>query len=127
MSHAQTQTLPARSPAPPAQPRWWNVVLLDSPAHTYEHVIRMMQEVFRHTPERAYLLAKAVDTQGRVICLTTHKEHAELKRDQVHAYGADPLIPESKGSMSALIEPALGGGEGPDEGTPRNGSDGPPA
>ena len=34
---------------------------------------------------------------------------AELKRDQIHAYGADPLLERSKGSMSAIIEPAPGG------------------
>jgi len=36
--------------------------------------------------------------------LTTTKEHAELKRDQVHAFGADRLLARSKGSMSATIE-----------------------
>ena len=33
-------------------------------------------------------------------------EHAELKRDQIHAYGPDASIPRCKGSMSARIEPA---------------------
>jgi ATP-dependent Clp protease adaptor protein ClpS len=49
-----------------------------------------------------------VDTSGRVILLTTTKEHAELKRDLIHAFGPDPLIPRCKGSMSATIEPAPG-------------------
>jgi ATP-dependent Clp protease adaptor protein ClpS len=39
-----------------------------------------------------------------VIVLTTSKEHAELKRDQIHAYGPDAYIPRCKGSMSATIE-----------------------
>jgi len=30
-----------------------------------------------------------VDTQGKVIVFTTTKEHAELKRDQIHAFGKD--------------------------------------
>jgi ATP-dependent Clp protease adaptor protein ClpS len=47
-----------------------------------------------------------VHTKGRAIVLTTTKEHAELKRDQIHAFGPDPLLPRSKGSMSAIIEPA---------------------
>jgi ATP-dependent Clp protease adaptor protein ClpS len=38
--------------------------------------------------------------------LTTHKELAELKRDQILAYGADPRMEESKGSMRAIVEPA---------------------
>jgi ATP-dependent Clp protease adaptor protein ClpS len=40
--------------------------------------------------------------------LTTTKEHAELKRDQIHAYGRDGLIERCKGSMWATIEPETG-------------------
>ncbi len=91
------------------QPKAWNVVLLDDQDHTYEYVIRMMMELFAHPKERAFKLAKAVDEQGRAICLTTHKERAEFKRDQILAYGKDPLMARCKGSMSAVIEPAVGG------------------
>jgi ATP-dependent Clp protease adaptor protein ClpS len=41
-----------------------------------------------------------------VIVLTTALELAELKRDQIHAYGPDWRIPRCQGSMSATIEPA---------------------
>ena len=34
-------------------------------------------------------MACEVDTTGRVIVDTTTKERAELKRDQIHAYGPD--------------------------------------
>ena len=37
---------------------------------------------------------------------TTTFERAELKRDQIHAYGADWRLARCKGSMSASIEPA---------------------
>lgn len=86
----------------------YNVVLLDDDHHTYEYVIEMLGVVFAYDKTRAFKLAKEVDTQGRVILLTTHKEKAELKRDQVTAYGADVRMASSKGSMSALIEPAVG-------------------
>jgi ATP-dependent Clp protease adaptor protein ClpS len=43
--------------------------------------------------------------RGRVIVCTTTLEHAELKRDQIHAFGPDPLLSRSRGSMSAIIEP----------------------
>ncbi len=33
-------------------------------------------------------------------------EHAELKRDQIPAFGKDDLIAGCKGSMSASIEPS---------------------
>ncbi|MDW8267364.1 MAG: ATP-dependent Clp protease adaptor ClpS [Gemmataceae bacterium] len=86
----------------------YNVVLLDDDDHSYEYVITMLQQLFGYPREKAYQMAKEVDTTGRVIVLTTTKEHAELKRDQIHAFGPDPLIPRCRGSMSAIIEPAPG-------------------
>jgi ATP-dependent Clp protease adaptor protein ClpS len=65
----------------------------------------MLQELFGHTLEKGYQLAVEVDTGGRAVVLTTTREHAELKRDQIHAYGKDDLIAGCKGSMSATIEP----------------------
>jgi ATP-dependent Clp protease adaptor protein ClpS len=87
----------------------FHVILLNDDDHTYEYVIRMLGELFGHPAERAFQMAKEVDNTGRVIVATTSKERAELKRDQIHAFGADPLLPRSKGSMSAIIEPAEGG------------------
>jgi len=92
---------------PKRQPRY-HVVLWDDNDHSYEYVIVMMMELFGHTIEQGYEIAKEVDESGRVICLTTTKEHAELKRDQIHAYGKDELISRCKGSMSATIEPEGG-------------------
>ena len=93
------------------QPWLWNVVLLDDQDHTYEYVIRMMQELFAHPREKAFTIAETVDKDGRAICLTTHKEHAELKREQVLAFGRDPLMAACKGSMSVVLEPAPGEGD----------------
>jgi len=84
----------------------YHVVLLNDDDHSFEYVIAMLQQLFGYPPEKGYQLAYEVHTQGRVIVLTTTKEHAELKRDQIHAFGPDPLIPRCKGSMSATIEPA---------------------
>ena len=89
------------------QPRY-HVILWDDDDHTYEYVIKMMMELFSHSAEKGMLIAKEVDTTGRAICLTTTREHAELKRDQVHAFGKDGLIARCKGSMSASIEPEVG-------------------
>ena len=88
---------------PKRQPRY-HVILWDDDDHTYEYVIRMLQDLFGHPPPRGYQLAKEVDSSGRVICLTTTLEHAELKRDQIHAFGPDKLIARCQGSMSATIE-----------------------
>ncbi len=88
---------------PKRQPRY-HVMLWDDSEHTFDYVISMLQQLFGHTFERAYQLAKQVDSSGCAICLTTTKEHAELKRDQIHAFGKDPLASKCAGSMSASIE-----------------------
>lgn len=90
----------------PKQPHLWNVVLIDDDDHTYEYVMAMMQELFGHPVERGFKIAQRVDSDGRAVCLTTHLEHAELKRDQILAYGKDPLLTRSAGSMTAVLEPA---------------------
>jgi ATP-dependent Clp protease adaptor protein ClpS len=79
--------------------------LWDDDDHSYEYVIEMMRALFGHQVERGFEIAVEVDTKGRAVCLTTTKEHAELKRDQIHAYGKDRLIRNCVGSMSASIEP----------------------
>lgn len=89
------------------QPRY-NVVLWDDDDHSYEYVVLMMQQLFGHTYTKGFEIAQVVDSVGRAICLTTTKEHAELKRDQIHAFGRDLLIERCEGSMTASIEPAPG-------------------
>ncbi|QDS96425.1 ATP-dependent Clp protease adaptor protein ClpS [Roseimaritima multifibrata] len=90
--------------APKRQPRY-NVILWDDTDHSYDYVIMMLRELFGHPRERGMQMAKEVDSSGRVICMTTTMELAELKRDQIHAYGADGGVTRCKGSMSASIEP----------------------
>lgn len=94
----------ARKTPPKRQPRY-NVLLWNDDEHTYEYVIRMMQQLFGHSYLKGFQIADQVDANGKAICLTTTKEHAELKRDQIHAFGKDPQSKLSKGSMSASIEP----------------------
>lgn len=89
---------------PEKQPRY-HVILWDDSYHTYEYVVMMMQKLFRYPWEKGLQIAEEVDSRGRAICMTTTMEHAELKRDQIHAFGKDDLIPRCKGSMSATIEP----------------------
>jgi ATP-dependent Clp protease adaptor protein ClpS len=109
-------TAPPKAAEPKAKPKSvtkltpqhlpkYNVVLLNDDDHTYEYVIEMLLVIFSHPKEKGFQLAKEVDSQGRVIVLTTHKEKAELKQEQIHAYGADWRMERSQGSMSAIIEP----------------------
>jgi ATP-dependent Clp protease adaptor protein ClpS len=90
---------------PKRQPPY-NVILWNDDDHSYEYVILMLQELFGHPPERGFLLAEEVDKSGRAIVFTTTMERAELKRDQIHAYGKDKLIASCKGSMKSTLEPA---------------------
>ena len=95
---------PEKDKKPRRQPPY-NVILWNDEDHTYEYVIVMLHELFAHPLETGYQLAKEVDSQGRAVVLTTTREHAELKRDQIHAYGKDQLIENCQGSMWATIEP----------------------
>lgn len=111
-AHGTTATLtvparpqPERARSKRDQPKLWNVILLDDDHHSYEYVMRMLMELFHKSIESAFEMAKEVDTTGRVICTTAHKELAELKQEQIHAYGKDRLIASCAGAMSATIEP----------------------
>lgn len=84
----------------------FHVILLDDDEHTYDYVIEMLMDIFGHSREMAFEMACEVDNAGFVIVDTTHKDRAELKQDQIHNYGMDFRMPNCKGSMSAIIEPA---------------------
>lgn len=103
-TYTQRKTDPKNKKKPKQQPRY-NVILWNDNDHSYEYVVRMMKSLFGYSVERGFEIANTVDKTGKAICLTTTMEHAELKRDQIHAFGKDTLIPRCKGSMSASIEP----------------------
>jgi ATP-dependent Clp protease adaptor protein ClpS len=96
----------ARAATKPQQLPHYHVVLLDDNEHTYDYVIDMLQSLFAHPPEQAFVLAEQVDRTGRAIVFTTHKERAELKRDQIMGFGCDIRLASSKNSMKAVIQPA---------------------
>jgi ATP-dependent Clp protease adaptor protein ClpS len=77
----------------------YHVVLLDDDHHTYEYVVEMLEKLFACGESDAWNHAVEVDT-------TCELAQAEFGRDQIHAYGADWRMPQSKGSMSAIVEPA---------------------
>ncbi len=86
----------------------YHVVLLDDNVHTYDYVIEMLQVLFMFSREEAYNHAVEVDTTGRTILMTCELGPAEFARDQIRAYGPDRRMPQSKGSMMAIVEPAAG-------------------
>jgi len=86
--------------------RLYHVVLLDDDEHTYDYVIEMLQKIFLFPKDVALQHAVEVDTTGRTVVITCERPEAEFARDQIHAFGADPRMPKSKGSMSAVLVPA---------------------
>jgi len=84
----------------------FHVVLLDDNDHTYDYVIEMLQKLFIFTLQEAFRHAQEVDSRGRTILITCELPQAQFARDQIHAFGPDPRLERSKGSMSAILEPA---------------------
>jgi ATP-dependent Clp protease adaptor protein ClpS len=97
----EAPTIPERRNAP-----LYHVILHNDELHTYDYVVRMLMQLFGKTAEQAFQHACEVDLTGVTIVETTTLERAELKRDQIKAYGKDPQCPDSPGSMYATIEPA---------------------
>jgi ATP-dependent Clp protease adaptor protein ClpS len=84
----------------------YNVVILNDEEHTFDYVIELLAKLFGHSLPVAVELTFRIDQTGRAVVYTTHKEKAELKRDQVLAYGPDPRMSISKTSLGCYIEPA---------------------
>jgi ATP-dependent Clp protease adaptor protein ClpS len=85
----------------------YNVVLLDDDEHTYDYVVEMLQKLFALSAGDAWNHAVEVDSTGRTVVITCELAEAEFGRDQIHGFGADWRMPQSKGSMSAIVEPCV--------------------
>lgn len=90
---------------PALEPRY-HLILLDDNDHTYAYVIELLGHVLGYGPEKSYALACVVDSEGRAIVETASHDQVTRHQRQIHAYGADPRMPASAGSMSAVVEPA---------------------
>jgi len=84
----------------------YRVVLLDDNDHTYDYVIEMLQKIFVFSLAEAYQHAEEVDRAGRTVLITCELAQAEFARNQIHSYGPDARLARSRGSMSAVVEPA---------------------
>jgi ATP-dependent Clp protease adaptor protein ClpS len=84
----------------------YNVIILNDEEHTFDYVIELLAKLFGHPLATAVDLTWRIHLTGRAVVYTTHKEKAELKRDQVLAYGPDPRMSISKSSLGCYIEPA---------------------
>lgn len=84
----------------------YNVIILNDEEHSFEYVIELLTKMFAHPLTMAEKLTWRIHNSGRAIVLTTHKELAELKCEQVLHYGPDPRMSTSKGPLGCYIEPA---------------------
>lgn len=84
----------------------YHVIILNDEDHTFEYVIELLAKLFGHSRTTGEELAWKIHNEGRSIVMTTHKELAELKKEQVIAYGPDHRLPRSKGPLNCYIEPA---------------------
>lgn len=85
----------------------YNVILMNDDDHTVDYVVRMMKKIFGYPDEKGVKIAVKVHEEGRCIVWTGPKEVAELKQEQIHAFGADKLIAHCKGAMTCVIEPSV--------------------
>src|ERR1041384_4365058 len=79
---------------PPKMLPQWKVLLHNDDVNTHEHVVKSIVELTHLSEEDATVRTKEADQTGVALILITHKERAELYRDQF----------QSK-SLTVTIEP----------------------
>ncbi len=84
----------------------YHVIIVNDEEHTFDYVIELLTALFAHPLDTAKALTWKIHNTGRAIVYTTHREKAELKREQVLGYGPDPRMSISKGPLECYIEPA---------------------
>ena len=84
----------------------YHVIILNDDEHTFDYVIEMLQAVFGFAFATAMAHTLEADRTGSSIVMTCGLTQAEQKRDAIHAYGPDWRMPNSRGPVTALIEPA---------------------
>jgi len=63
----------------------WKVIVHNDDINTYNHVIGTFMEIVKMDKQTAYVKTVEVDKEGLSIVSVTHKEHAELLRDQLQS------------------------------------------
>jgi len=84
----------------------YHVIILNDDEHSFDYVIEMLQHVFGFSYATAMAHTVEADSTGSSILKTCGLSEAESKRDQIHAYGPDWRMPNSRGPVTALVEPA---------------------
>jgi ATP-dependent Clp protease adapter protein ClpS len=85
----------------------YNLILLNDDDHTVYYVVILCAKVFGFSKEKGVKVAEEVHHSERCVVYTGSLEVCELKQEQVHGFGHDPLVSYCKGSMSAIIEQTI--------------------
>ena len=94
------------NPTDPEKEKLYHLIMLNDEEHTYDYVIEMLQNIFKFSLAVAVRHTIEADTTGSTILITCGLEEAETKRDRIHSYGPDWRMDRSRGSVTALVEPA---------------------
>ena len=82
----------------------FKVVLFDDDEHTYDYVVEMLVDCCSLSKESAFRCAVEVDLSGRTTVFYGTRAECQRRCDRIHAYGADPRLPRSRGSMRAEVQ-----------------------
>ena len=83
----------------------FRLTLLDDNDHSYQYVIEMLAVIFGYGKEKAFAIAKMVDSNGEAVVKTSGYANVLKYQGSIHGFGPDPRIERCLGSMSAVIEP----------------------
>ena len=80
------------------------VVLFDDDEHTYDYVVEMLVECCSLSRESAFRCAVEVDLSGRTTVFFGTRDDCLRRCGRIHAFGADPRLSRSRGSMKAEVQ-----------------------
>lgn len=83
------------------------VILHNDDVNTMEFVIFVLRKVFAYDVPKCVGLMLEAHEKGRAVVWTGAREVAELKADQIHSCGADPLTAHRGAQpLGVTVEPA---------------------
>jgi ATP-dependent Clp protease adaptor protein ClpS len=82
----------------------FKVVLFDDDEHTYDYVVEMLVECCSLSRQSAFRCAVEVDLSGRTTVFYGTRDECQRRSDRIHAFGADPRLPRSRGSMKSEVQ-----------------------
>ena len=83
-------------------PPMWHVMLKNDDFTSFEFVILVLMDLFRHTPDAAEAIAQEVHDRGQGSAGVFSRDVAETKVGQIHALAAREGYP-----LKAVIEQAI--------------------